>query len=200
MWRNTEEYKELKKVRWVSWEVFREILEREPKESFVEEKPQINKDVIPHASINRLTMTTVGGELYNEEALWLSSFGIIVKFFDESFAPLVKACLKFSQLGGNKTTGMGRYRLEETEPPEGMEEFISQKSTRAFLISDCFYDPEFDLKKQLLRHKGAKTSGRKRFDKEGLEKHLLLSYARLPSAGKNSQGLVWRHKGSVKGG
>jgi hypothetical protein len=91
-------------------------------------------------------MTTVGGELYNEEVYWLSSFGVIVKFFDGSFEPLVKACLEFSQLGGNKTTGMGRYRLEETKPPEGMEEFISQKSTRAFLISDCFYDPEFDLK------------------------------------------------------
>jgi CRISPR-associated protein Csm4 len=141
------EYKKFKKAQWVSWEVFREILKREPERSFEGEKPQINKDVIPHASINRLTMTTVGGELYNEEALWLSSFGVIVKFFDGSFEPLVKACLKFSQLGGNKTTGMGRCRLEETEPPEGMEEFISQKSTRAFLISDCFYDPEFDLNK-----------------------------------------------------
>jgi CRISPR-associated protein Csm4 len=138
-------YKELKKVRWISWEVFRETLEREPKESFEGEKTEIRREIILHASINRLTITTVGGELYNEEVHWLSSFGVIVKFFDESFEPLVRACLEFSQLGGNKTTGMGRYRFEETEPPEGMEEFISQKSTRAFLISDCFYDPEFDL-------------------------------------------------------
>ena len=146
--KNVEEYKEykkFKKTQWVSWEVFRKTLEEEPRKSFHGEKPQINKDVIPHASINRLTMTTVGGELYNEEALWLFSFGVIVKFFDGSFAPLVRACLEFSQLGGNKTTGMGRCRLEETEPPEGMEEFISQKSARAFLISDCFYDPEFDI-------------------------------------------------------
>jgi hypothetical protein len=146
MWRIYRRYKEFKKARWVSWEVFREILERKPERSFQEEKPQINKDVIPHASINRLTMTTVGGELYNEEVYWLSSFGVIIKFFDGSFEPLVRACLEFSQLGGNKTNGMGRCRLEETKPPEGMEEFISQKSTRAFLISDCFYDPEFDLK------------------------------------------------------
>jgi CRISPR-associated protein Csm4 len=148
--KNVEEYKEykkFKKAQWVSWEVFREILEKEPKGSFQGKKPQINKDVIPHASINRLTMTTVGGELYNEEVYWLFSFGVIVKFFDRGFEPLVRACLEFSQLGGNKTTGMGRCRLEEKEPPEGMEEFISQKSARAFLISDCFYDPEFDLNK-----------------------------------------------------
>ena len=139
-------YKELKKVKWVSWEVFREALEREPKGSFEGEKTETKREIILHASINRLTMTTGNGKLYNEEIYWIPSFGVIVKFFDESFEPLVWACLEFSQLGGNKTTGMGRYRLEKAEPPEGMEEFISQKSTRAFLVSDCFYDPEFDLK------------------------------------------------------
>jgi len=166
--KNVEEYKrykEFKKAEWVSWEVFRETLEREPKGSFEGEKPQTKQEVIPHASINRLTMTTVGGELYNEEALWLFSFGVIVKFFDGSFAPLVRACLEFSQLGGNKTIGMGRCRLEKAEPPEGMEEFISQKSARAFLISDCFYDPEFDLNKSFYDIKVQKPAVENRLTK-----------------------------------
>ncbi|WP_029551585.1 type III-A CRISPR-associated RAMP protein Csm4 [Thermocrinis jamiesonii] len=147
--KNAEEYKQYKKfkgLKWVSWEVFKKVLESEPTEMFEGLRQEIKQEVIPHAFINRLTMTTTGGELYNEPTYWLPSFGVLVRFFDESFEPLVKACLEFSQLGGNKTTGMGRYRLEETEPPEGIEKFISNKTSRAFLISECFYDKDFELK------------------------------------------------------
>ncbi len=141
-----KQYKKLKGAKWVSWEVFKKVLEEKPSRLFEGEKVQIKQEVIPHASINRLTMTTVGGEFYNEPVYWLPPFGVLIRFFDPSFEPLVRACLEFSQLGGKKTTGMGRYRLEEIEPPEGIEEFILQKTSRSFIISECLYDPDFELR------------------------------------------------------
>lgn len=152
------EYKERKKakdVRFISEDILRKVLngeiktERELWKEVKEKekvKPAIESVNQPHASINRITWTTQGGELYNEEAVYIGSpFSVFIYFIKESYRPMVEAALRFTQIGGNKTTGMG-YAEVEFEDDEGwIKGYIETKTDKIVSLSPTFKDEAFLL-------------------------------------------------------
>jgi len=158
--KNYNEYKErkkAKKVKYVSEGIFREVLEgkvKTEKELWerVKEakatKPTLETVNQPHASINRITWTTEGGELYNEEAVYVGSpFSVFVYFSNTDYIPMVKASIQFTQLGGNKSTGMGYAEVDFEEGEHWIKDFIENRTSKVVSLSPTFMDDTFILDK-----------------------------------------------------
>lgn len=155
--RSTEEYKErktFKKVRYVDADTLVKILEgriRTERELWEEirskeriEEPIKRVNVI-HAQINRISWTTSGGTMYNEETTFIAvPFSVYIYFYDRKYADMAKAALKFTQLGGNKSTGMG-YCEVSFEEDNSLKEFIENKTDTFITLSPVFPSEHFEL-------------------------------------------------------
>ena len=150
--------KKVKKAKYVSEDAFRAVLEGKVRTSgelskFTEEGEFYSSLNTIHASINRITWTTSGGELYNEEVYYLSlPFSVFFLFYQEEFEALVKSALRFVQLGGNRSTGMGRYKVIFGDVPEWFIKHL--EPTENFIsLSPHFYDDSFVLEESLYEPK-----------------------------------------------
>ncbi len=155
---NIEQYSERKKVKnlkFINEHTFRKVLNGEiesDKELWYEieseklEESYLCRINVPHARINRITSTTEGGELYNEEVTFLSKkFVVLIYFKNIKYVDMVKASLKFAQLGGNKTTGMGYYDVTFSEDNSWIKEYINFKSKKFISLSPVIVDEYIDL-------------------------------------------------------
>ncbi len=154
-----EEYEEKKKakgLKLVDEEAMRKVLEGEistDRELWEEVKPRGDEDKahesvsVPHASINRITWTTAGGQLYNEEAYyWSGRFAVLLYFRDTSYVDMVKASLRFTHLGGNRTTGMGYCEVEFYGCDDSWIRDYMEETTGEFIsLSPTFYDSSYSL-------------------------------------------------------
>jgi len=147
--------KEVKKARYISEEAFKKVLEGEINTNkelyrFLRSREILFESVnTTHASISRITWTTAGGQLYNEEVYYISApFLVFFLFFDGSFETPVRASLEFSQLGGNRSTGMGYYHIKFGESPRWIEKHLDY-SDRFISLSPHFYDESFDMQKSM---------------------------------------------------
>ncbi len=155
-----EEYKErknAKKLNYVDEKTLRKVLEGEirtekslwdhVKDEHLNQL-QIMGVAQPHASINRITWTTEGGQLYNEESTYIGvKFAVLIKFFDENYEEKVKASLSFTQIGGNKSTGMGNCRVEFEKYNGWIDEYINEQRGNFITLSPTLYDSSFLLEK-----------------------------------------------------
>ena len=154
------EYKERKKakdVRFVGESVFKKVLDSEIKterelweevKGKEEAKPTVESVNQPHASINRITWTTEGGELYNEEVVYFGSpFSVFIHFKSDSYIPMVEAALRFTQIGGNKTTGMGYAKVSFEEDKGWLRDYLENRTSKIISLSPTFKDDTFLLEK-----------------------------------------------------
>jgi CRISPR-associated protein Csm4 len=115
------------------------------KEKSKSESP-LHKLNVPHASINRITNTTEGGQLYNEDTHYVAGkFSVLVFFFNHDYAEKVEASLRFTQLGGNRTTGMGYSEVNVEDVNGELEEFIKQPTQKLITLSPTLKDTAYDL-------------------------------------------------------
>ncbi|HIQ48608.1 MAG TPA: type III-A CRISPR-associated RAMP protein Csm4 [Aquifex aeolicus] len=157
--KNPEDYslrKKLKGVNFVNEEIFKAILDGEIRteyelskrisESEKIENPYEKLNTV-HATINRITWTTTEGNLYNETAFYVSyPFSVLMVFFDEDLIDKVHASLKFTQIGGNRSTGMGVYKVELEEYNGWLNDYINGKKGNRFIsLSPHFYDGTYRL-------------------------------------------------------
>lgn len=155
--KSTEEYKvkkSLKKINYIDEETLKKILNGKIKTEkelwdHIKDKNFNNKFIksvnIPHAKINRISWTTAGGELYNEETVYIAvPFSVFIYFYDESYIEKVKSALRFSQLGGNKSTGMGMCKVSFSEE-KSLKEYIENKTDKFTTLSPVFPDESFNL-------------------------------------------------------
>ncbi|QWK20608.1 MAG: type III-A CRISPR-associated RAMP protein Csm4 [Hydrogenobacter thermophilus] len=153
-----EEYslrKKVKGLRYVPEDIFRKILDGEIRTNRellgllkeYKEDNYVAELVVPHASISRITWTTTGGELYNEEVTAMSPFIVLFKFYSQDFVEEVKASLRFAQLGGNKSTGMGYFEVsfEEEKELRWLEDYMTSKTGRFVSLSPLLYSDSLDL-------------------------------------------------------
>ena len=156
--RDYNEYKERKKakdVKFINESVLKKVLDGEIKterelweevKGKEETKPAVESVNQPHASINRITWTTEGGELYNEEAVYIGSpFSVFIHFRNENYISMVKSALRFTQIGGNKTTGMGYAEVSFEEDRGWLKDYVEDKTSKMVSLSPTFKDDSFLL-------------------------------------------------------
>ena len=139
--------KPIKKAKYVSFSVFTKILEGEIKneKSLADlQEFEESKGVIVHKSdkawfedftglsvrnvINRVVVKSEN--LFTEDYYLFSDRWFLVKFYDETFIPVLEECFKLIEdigLGANKNLGWGNVRIE---PLEGFEEEVNYLDSR----------------------------------------------------------------------
>lgn len=154
-----EEYslrKKIKNLRYFPQSIFRKVLDGEVRSNqdilnFIGELEKsgyiYTELVVPHASISRITWTTTEGKLYNEEVTAMGPFIVIFRFYSEDFLEEVEASLRFVQLGGNKSTGMGCFEVSFEEDKElgWIEEYMNLKTDQFISLSPLLYSDSLDL-------------------------------------------------------
>jgi len=150
-----EEYKKLKEIKkklnYIPEEIFIEFLEGnlitkwelgQKIEKY--EGIKIHRTIKIHNSINRLTWTTIGGQLYNVLSFFYPEFSFFVCLFDENLLDEIKAVFKYIYFGGNKSTGYGRVKLIKVDRVEKFEKYLNQSTQKFYTLSSTFPDPSFD--------------------------------------------------------
>lgn len=134
--------KPLKKAKYVSFGVFKEIIEgkiHQEKDLANTDKYMESGGVIVHAGdkadfkdhedlsvrniLNRITMKSEN--LFTERYYLFSDRWFLVKFYDESYVSILEECFKLIEdigLGANKNLGWGRVKIE---PLKGFDEEIN---------------------------------------------------------------------------
>ncbi len=141
-------HKRLKSVEFVSEEVLRSFLEGKGAEPSPEAVKVYEKALVPHASINRLTSTTAGGELFFERLYSLSEFCLLVQVrdwhFEEEPQRLLPAIYSLLPLGGNKSTGRGLFEVKMEKTPQWL---LDHKEGEGYFysLSDFFFDEGLEL-------------------------------------------------------
>ena len=154
--RTHEEYKAIKKVkkaRYIAQDTFKKILNgkirsREDLSQEIEGSKErlYFEQNLPHASINRITWTTTGGELYNEPVYYFGvPFSVFILIKNQDRLNLIESALRWAPLGGNKSTGMGFAEVNFKEEQGWLNEYINLKTKRFISLSPHFYDRSFDL-------------------------------------------------------
>ncbi len=145
-------YKKLKSLSFVPEEVLRDFLMGNAidyEKLFQEEKSFFAKALVPHASINRLTSTTTGGELFFESIFATGEFCLLVKInrweFEEKPEELLPAIYNLLPLGGNKSTGMGLFNVSLLKTPEWLSQYTEKAGDYFYSLSDFFYSQNIDL-------------------------------------------------------
>lgn len=150
-----EEYKKLKEIKkklnYIPEEIFIEFLEGKLKTKWelgqkIEKYEGINihRTIKVHNSINRLTWTTVGGQLYNVSSYFYPEFSFFVCLFDENLLDEIEAIFKYIYFGGNKSTGYGRVKLIKVDRVEKFEKYLSMATKKFYTLSFTFPDSSFD--------------------------------------------------------
>ncbi len=164
-----EEYKKFKRIKkmgYVSEEVFKEVLEGRLKtyKDLLEKKAESVKPyeefLMPHASINRITSTTEGGEFFTERVYTLSSFACLVKVKDsfrqmakgwgvEDMGLFIQRAFELVGLGGNRSCGMGWSKVKVEEEKGWIKDYMEKGGSKFITLSETFYDRAFILEKSL---------------------------------------------------
>jgi CRISPR-associated protein Csm4 len=150
-----EEYKKLKEIKkklnYIPEEIFIEFLEGNlmTKWEFGQKIEKyggikIHRTIKVHNSINRLTWTTVGGQLYNVSSYFYPEFSFFVCLFDENLLDEIEAVFKYISFGGNKSTGYGRVKLIKVDRVEKFEKYLSEPTKKFYTLSSTFPDSSFD--------------------------------------------------------
>ncbi len=161
-----KEFKRIKKMGYISEELFKEVLDGKIKtyEDLLKKKAEGVKPyeefLILHASINRITSTTEGGEFFTERAYAFSSFACLIKVND-SFKQMVKGwgvedmglflqrAFELVGLGGNRSCGMGWSKVEVEEEKGWIKDHMEKGGSKFITLSETFYDRAFILEKSL---------------------------------------------------
>ncbi len=161
-----KEFKRIKKMGYVSEEVFKEVLEGRLKtyEDLLKKKAEGVKPyedfLMPHASINRITSTTEGGEFFSERVYTLSSFACLVRVKDsfrqmakgwgvEDMGLFLQRAFELVGLGGNRSCGMGWSKVEVEEEKGWIKDHMEKGGSKFITLSETFYDRAFILEKSL---------------------------------------------------
>lgn len=106
---------------------------------------------IPHNSINRLTWTTVGGQLFNITSFYYPEFCVFVNLMDKNFdLEILKKLLELVSIGGDKSIGLGRVKVLEIKRDKVLEKYLSpekDKSEKFYTLSPSLQDEVYDYKK-----------------------------------------------------
>ncbi len=139
--------KPLKKAKYVSFGVFKEIVEGK----ITQEKDLVNlkkyeetEGVIVHTNdkasfedredlsvrniLNRVTMRSEN--LFTEKYYIFSDRWFLIKYYDESYEPIIEECFKLIEdtgLGANKNLGWGSVKIEPLEGFEKEVEYLEEK-------------------------------------------------------------------------
>ncbi len=147
------QHKRLKSIGFVPEDILRDFLDgkdiyyknldKEDVERFYE------KAIVPHASINRLTSTTTGGELFFESLFAVNEFCLLVKInrwaFEDEPEKLLPAIYNLLPLGGNKSTGMGGCKVELMEAPSWLLNYMDGGGGYIYSLSEFLYSPNLDF-------------------------------------------------------
>jgi CRISPR-associated protein Csm4 len=104
----------------------------------------INRTIKLHNSINRLTWTTIGGQLFNVSSWFYPEFSFFICIFDENLIDEIKAIFKYISFGGNKSIGYGKVKLIKVERVEKFEKYLNQSTQKFYTLSSTFPDSSFD--------------------------------------------------------
>ena len=143
--------KPVKKAKYVSFDVFKRIVESEIKEGKVlgyTEEFKETRSVIVHKNgkalfedfsslsvrniLNRVTMKS--DNLFTEEYYLFSDRWFLVKFYDNDFKPVLEECFKLIEdtgLGANKNLGWGSVKIEPLKGFDEEVEYLDRKVKRA---------------------------------------------------------------------
>ncbi len=143
--------KPIKKARYVSFSVFKRILEGEVKEerfiSDPEKFEETEKVIVQRGDkacfkdfgglsvrnvLNRVTMKSEN--LFTEEYHLFSDKWFLVKFYDNGFKPMLEECFKLIEdtgLGANKNLGWGNVKIEPLEGFDKEMEYLEKKVNRS---------------------------------------------------------------------
>ncbi len=145
-------HKKLKSLGFVSEEILRDFLLGNAinyEKLLQEERSFFEKALVPHASINRLTSTTTGRELFFEGVFATGEFCLLVKInrweFEEKPEELMLAIYNLLPLGGNKSTGMGLFKVSLLKTPEWLLQYTEEAGEYFYSLSDFFYSQNIDL-------------------------------------------------------
>ena len=143
-----------KKLNYIHEDIFIEFLEGKIKTKWklgqkIEECKDfvtisINRTIKLHNSINRLTWTTIGGQLFNVSSWFYPEFSFFICIFDENLIDEIKAIFKYISFGGNKSIGYGKVKLIKVERVEKFEKYLNQSTQKFYTLSSTFPDSSFD--------------------------------------------------------
>lgn len=154
-------FKDIKKTKYVPQELFQKVINSEVsnyEELFQNEnleKIEIAQEIMPYASINRLTNTTTGGEFYNQKIYALPHFACLVKVNENldlevgDLKEFFKRIFELVGLGGNRNVGMGWSKVEVIEETGWLKESVEKKTDTFISLSETFYDESFRLEESL---------------------------------------------------
>jgi len=150
-WENSSnDFKKLKKISYVDWELLQQVLEgsikdelelnKELKKKIGEEELSFfETDAVPHASIDRLSNSTTGsGGLYFEEVVAVEEGYILVAVADNEIKEKLESIFELLQdigLGGNRSVGYGRVMFGKFEPFGVVEKYFTNKTNRFITLS-----------------------------------------------------------------
>ncbi|MEN3039616.1 MAG: hypothetical protein ABDI07_10805, partial [Candidatus Kryptonium sp.] len=105
-------------------------------------------------TINRISNTTEGGELFNQAYYAYPDFTIFAIQVDNSFDfDKVISALKVTSLGGNRSTGCGLVELTSVEEDSQLKQYLQLTSNdgrgRFYTLSPTFPDTAFDYHSSL---------------------------------------------------
>lgn len=171
-------HKGLKSAKLVSEEVLKDFLEGKKVElqHIIQENKQkeeyyYEKTIIPHASINRLTSTTMGGELFFETAYAISTFRILIRInhwsFEDKPEELLPAVFNLLPIGGGKSTGRGLFEVKVEKLPEWLLEFTNE-GEYFYSLSEFMYDTNLDLENSYYEVEVKRPAVENYFGKVGL--------------------------------
>jgi CRISPR-associated protein Csm4 len=143
-----------KKLNYIHEDIFIEFLEGKIKTKWklgqkIEECKDfetisIKRTIKLHNSINRLTWTTIGGQLFNVSSWFYPEFSFFIYIFDENLIDEIKAIFKYISFGGNKSIGYGKVKLIKVERVEKFEKYLNQSTQKFYTLSSTFPDSSFD--------------------------------------------------------
>ena len=145
-----EDYKKLKKISYIDLELLEEVLENKVTDEYelnsrLREKTYLfqiknfKKDIIPHASIDRVSTATEGaGQLYFEEIVSLNNGYFLIAIKDENIKKQLEAVFEVLQdigIGGNRSIGYGKVRFGKLEPFKEIEKYFHNKTDKFITLS-----------------------------------------------------------------
>ncbi|RUM49023.1 MAG: type III-A CRISPR-associated RAMP protein Csm4 [Hydrogenothermus sp.] len=157
-----KDYKELKKVAYVDFEILIEVLERKINNEFELnlklkdklEKLKVSsslKDAMPHASIDRIYGTTEGsGQFFFEEFIAMKEGYLLIAIRDENTKKELESIFNLMQdigIGGNRSIGYGKIIFGKFERFKELEDYINNQTKEFITLSPIIPEKEtYDLK------------------------------------------------------
>ncbi len=151
---NSLDHKKLKKINYIPLDVLIKVLEgkikneyelhRELDKKSVGKSDLYERDIIPHASIDRVTGSTEGsGELFFEEITAVKEFYLLIAIEDEKLEE-IKSALSLIQdigLGGNRSVGYGRVIFGEFKEFSEIKKYFNNQNDRFISLSPFIPEP-----------------------------------------------------------